>query len=203
MAYNLDRKRNVRRPNKVIRIYTEGEQTEPNYLNAIKSELRLFEVDIKVTGLADHTDSLVNRVIDDMDRIAKSDEDTEWWVVFDKDDHPNFNKAIQLATSKGIKVAYSIECFEHWIVLHYEFLNTSTPRNKLSEKISELIGKKYEKCDKSIYDLIRPRESQAIRWAKKLEEHHDTANISSHSRRQPSTTMYKLVESLRSLKIQK
>ena len=77
------RKQSTREPKAVIHIFTEGEKTEPDYFNAIKNELRANEIDIKVIGLGDHTDSLVKWVIERKNDISKTDEESEWWVVFD------------------------------------------------------------------------------------------------------------------------
>ena len=103
----FSRKVNTRKPRKIIRIYTEGEKTEPNYFNAIKKELRLNEVDVRVHGCGDHTMPLVERVLKQKEEETNDDFETEWWVVLDKDDHNHFNKAIQTAQEKGITVVYT------------------------------------------------------------------------------------------------
>lgn len=200
MASRFSRKQNTREPRKVIRIYTEGAKTEPNYFNSIKDELRLNEIDIKVDGRGDHTVSLVERVIERKDELSNTDEDTEWWVVFDKDDHTGFNQAIEQAEAQGINVAYSNECFELWFILHFEFLNTAIGRNKYYEKLTALLSKKYEKNTSDIYGLIRDKETTAIKNAKNLEKDHSESGITSYEQMDPSTSVYKLVERLRSFK---
>ena len=77
----FSRKAEIRRPRKVIRIYTEGVKTEPNYFNSIKNELRLSEIDIKVNGRGDHTLPLVQWVIERKNEERISDNfETEWWA---------------------------------------------------------------------------------------------------------------------------
>ena len=158
MSSRFSRKQNTREPRKVIRIYTEGAKTEPNYFNSIKDELRLNEIDIKVDGRGDHTVSLVEWVIERKNELSGTDEDTEWWVVFDKDDHSGFNQAIERAKSEKIEAAYSNECFELWFILHFEFLNTAIGRNKYYEKLTGLLSKKYDKSTSDIYNLIKSNE---------------------------------------------
>lgn len=196
------RKLNTQSPRKVFRVYTEGKKTEPNYFGAIKDELRLSEIDIKVHGMGDHTVSLVEWVIE-----RKNEEDasleTEWWVVFDKDDHKDFNRAIDLAESKNIHAAYSNECFELWFILHFEFLQTSLGRNNFESKLTKLLGKKYGKNSSDIYELIKDKENDAIRNAEKLEEMHDKQGVVSQEKRDPSTAVHKLVERLRLLKTER
>ncbi len=186
-------------PKKVIRIFTEGEKTEPDYFNSIKDELRLNEIDIKVHGLGDHTMPLVEYVIER--KNEEKDTDTEWWVVFDRDDHDHFNQAIQKAESESINVAYSNECFELWFILHFEFLHTSIGREKYYKKLTTLLSKKYDKKSSDTFSLIKDKEAIAIRNAKTLEKQHDSDGTNVFSKRDPSTTVYKLVEKLQALKI--
>jgi D-mannonate dehydratase len=185
----------------VIRIYTEGEKTEPNYFNAIKNELRLNEIDIKVHGMGYNTMPLVEWVVDEKNSVKDIDEDTDWWVVFDKDNFSIFDQAIEKAISEGIKVAYSNECFELWFILHFDFLNTAIGREKYYEKLTHLLSRKYDKNISGIYDFIKDKEGVAIRNARKLEEEHDREGVHLFSKRDPSTTVYKLIEQLRALKV--
>lgn len=190
------RKLGTRSPKKVIRIYTEGEKTEPNYFNSIKDELRLNEIDIIIRGMGSNGIPLVDYVIQQK-RIE--DEDTEWWVVFDKDDNNNFNQAIEKAENNGINAAYSNECFELWFVLHFEYLNNSIGRRALRSKLSKLLGIRYTKSA-DIYAIVKSKEATAIKNAKKLEKIYNDTDITSFTYRDPSTTVYKLVERLRELK---
>jgi len=200
MHSRFSRKQNTQELRKVIRIYTEGAKTEPNYFNSIKDELRLNEIDIKVDGRGDHTVSLVEWVIERKEELSGTDEDTEWWVVFDKDNHSGFNQAIERAVAEGINVAYSNECFELWFILHFEFLNTAIGRTKYYEKLTELLSRKYEKNTSDIYGLLKDKEATAIKNARKLEKIHFVSGVTSYEKMDPSTSVYKLVERLRSFK---
>lgn len=198
----FSRETGTRIPKKVIRIFTEGEKTEPDYFNSIRSELRLNEIDIRVHGMGPISImSLVDWAITDKKKEENDGFDTEWWVVFDKDDHQQFDQVIQKAESSGIKVAYSNECFELWFILHFEFLSTAIGREKYYEKLTNLLGQKYNKKSSHIYSLIKDKEAIAIRNAKNLEKQHTEEGVSVISKRDPSTTVYKLVEQLRALKI--
>lgn len=199
-----NRKQNTRKPRKVLRIYTEGEKTEPNYFNSIKDELRINEIDIRVHGCGDHTLSLVEGVVERKnEEVDNNGFETEWWVVFDKDDHDHFNESIELAQKNNINVAYSNECFELWFILHFEYLNTAIGRKSYPKKLTKLLGRKYEKNDSDIYGIIKDMESVAIRYAKKLENFHNDTDIQSKEKRDPSTLVFKLVERLRLLKTER
>ena len=74
-------------------IATEGTQTEPNYFNALKTELEKsnrFNIDISIQGKGKSTTALVGKVHrqikynhQEYDRV---------WVVFDRDEFPDFDK---------------------------------------------------------------------------------------------------------------
>jgi len=203
MSSRFTRKQNNRKPHKVIYIYSEGEKTEPNYFNAIKAELHLKEVDIRVHGCGDHTLPLVNWVIEKKEEVKNSDEGTEWWVVIDKDEHRGFTQAINLAKANDIQVAYSNECFELWFILHFEYLNTAIGRTNYCKKLTELLKIKYEKNNSNIYELIKSKESEACRNAENLEKQHNDENTTSLEKRDPSTTVHLLVKRLRNLKLER
>lgn len=190
------RKYEIKKERKVVYIYSEGEVTEPQYFTSIKRELRLPEVHIELIGTGFNTISLVKHVL--TERGVQNDE-SEWWVVFDKDDHVNFNQAIQNAEASGLKVAYSNECFELWFILHFEYLQTALGGARFKDKLTGLLSAKYKK-NMDVYTLIKGRESEAIRNARNLEKMHDDNSATSKQDRVPSTTVYKLVERLRLLK---
>ncbi len=200
MVSRFTRKIESKKLRKVIKIFTEGTKTEPNYFNAIKDELRLNEILVKVVGTGDHTMPLVERVIHDKNNQKDVYLDTEYWVVFDKDDHGQFKESIEKASAEGIHVAYSNTSFELWFVLHFEYLSTALHRSDFYPKLSKMLGVKYDKSNSDIYNLLKDKESVAIRNAKKLEEMHKNQRVTSLDKKDPSTTVYLLVESLRDLK---
>ena len=46
------------------------------------------------------------------------EEGDQVWAVFDRDEHPRFNEAVDLCAQKGVGVARSDPCFELWLILH-------------------------------------------------------------------------------------
>lgn len=60
------------------------------------------------------------------------------WVVFDKDDFDDFDKAIQTANSKGYQVAWSNQSFEYWIYLHFYYSNAALHRNQWIKKLNDI-----------------------------------------------------------------
>jgi hypothetical protein len=119
----------------------------------------------------------------------------EVWCVFDKDDFPveQFINAIMLAGKNQIKCAYSIEAFELWYMLHYNFYDTALSRSLYKEKLSELLGKTYLKNDEGMYQILQKRKSTALQNARRL---YTLQHNRSFTEQNPITTVFKLVERL-------
>ena len=121
-------------------IATEGTKTEPNYLKALKNELEAtnrFNIDISIEGKGKATTALVNKVIRQIDNCNQ--EYDRVWAVFDKDEFNDFDDAIKLAESKNINCAWSNECFELWLLLHFKEVSTPTGRKDLFEELEQAI----------------------------------------------------------------
>ena len=172
-------------------IVCEGSKTEPNYFRSFRVPKNVVEVDVR--GLGEDPSRLV-RSAQDLKNKDGDDYD-QFWCVFDRDSWPleNFNNPISSATSQGFGVAYSNEAFELWYILHFEYLNTGIPRKDYIHKLSLLLGKKYQKNSKTIYDELLDKQPTAIRNAEKLLTQYappDPANDN------PSTTVHLLVQEL-------
>lgn len=49
------------------------------------------------------------------------------WIVFDRDGHSGIPRAFDEAYAAGINIAFSLICFEYWILLHFERTNRYFP----------------------------------------------------------------------------
>jgi len=119
---------------KTILIVTEGEKTEPNYLNALRKRFQLAATSIEIIH-PDGTDpvTLTNRAIELRDQRKKQVRSgavavayDEIWVVFDLEKtHDERRKqdirARSMPKAKGIRFAVSDPAFEYWLLLHEEF----------------------------------------------------------------------------------
>jgi hypothetical protein len=169
-------------------IVCEGERTEPNYFKAFPVPV---DVHIHVHGAADNTVNVVQKAIE---QRAYGDYD-QVWCVFDRDSFPlrHFNAAFSLARKHNIKIAYSNEAFELWYLLHFHYYNTGITRKDYCTHLDRLLGRKYEKGHRTIYQELEARQADAIRNAKTL--------LASYPRMRPahdnpSTTVHLLVEEL-------
>lgn len=177
----------VREPLERFLIVCEGEKTEPNYFRSFRVPREVVEVH----GIGDNTLGVVQRAIE---LRAGSDFD-QVWCVFDRDSFPaeRFNAALELARTHGIEVAYSNEAFELWYLLHFHYYNTAIGRRDYVDRLSTLLGHRYEKGSTSIYGELLDRQSVAIKNAQHLLALYEPRRPAQDN---PSTTVHLLVEQL-------
>lgn len=128
------------------------------------------------------------------------------WVVFDKDDFgKNYSEAITLADKNQINAAYSNECFELWLLLHFQKQATSAKRKKLNELLREIREKHSGKPVESKQDakhfpfgilLAHGNHQDAVARATDLYHAACQKNENTPWEVNPVTTIHQLVESL-------
>jgi RloB-like protein len=205
----LDKKpyrENSKEQAKVFLIICEGENTEPLYFKSFpvgNAKVECYGLGSSKTALVEY---VVENIIPDQEHAGK-----EIWVAFDFDIKPDqveqqkedYNRAIELAKNKDIKVAYSNDAFELWFLLHYQPLDAQWTRHQYFEKLSEYWDCNYEKeakhrefCRKIYRKLLEdPKSNQniALSRAEKLFDHqHKIA----YADQNPCTTVYQLVAEL-------
>ncbi|WOV83670.1 RloB family protein [Sporosarcina jeotgali] len=156
-------------------IICEGTKTEPNYFNHFKNKIiqkHRDSVYIEIIGEGKNTESLIREATRLKNRA--NPDYSQVWCVFDKDDFSDeqFNAACQAAQNEGIQLAYSVESFELWYLLHFDYLQTAIHRDQYIAKLKMYLGS-YGKNDPAIYDrlmLAGGQEKQAISYSMKLEE---------------------------------
>lgn len=136
---------NPRKLKKKIVIFCEGE-TEKNYFTMLRSKYRSAHISVEGAGidiqvgegqavkLVEHAKSTLER-----DGRYKGIGVPSVYVVFDKDDvtDSEITKAFRLAEGYGYKVMFSNECFEYWILLHFEETNHPPSRKRLNQRLSK------------------------------------------------------------------
>lgn len=187
-------------------IVCEGQKTEPNYFKALidnhYSEVRDVEAEIRGQGCS--TCALVERAKEIRDNLEKERElgFDRIWVVFDKDDFDDFNRAIDLAKSYGFGCAWTNEAFELWFLLHFQYLDVPISRDAYISKLENLIQKRlndnsfrYNKNDPSFYNILKDHGDGILakRYAEKLRLKHKDKDYANHN---PCTRVDLLVEEL-------
>ncbi|MCY7862910.1 MULTISPECIES: RloB family protein [Bacillus] len=187
----LKRKERIRDLPDSFLIVCEGKKTEPRYFESF----RVRSARVKIVGTGSNTISLVEETIE----LMKCNSYDQVWCVFDRDSFKagNFYTAIQRALKNGIKVAYSNEAFELWYLLHFHYLDTAINRQQYVKKLNDFLGRKYKKNDPNMYNLLKSKQSTAIKNAKRLLESYTSQNPENNK---PSTTVHLLVEELNKFK---
>ncbi len=191
-------------------IATEGTETEPNYFNALKTELEKsnrFNIDISVQGKGKSTTALVSKVHrqikynhQEYDRV---------WVVFDRDEFPDFDEAIRQAAEYNINCAWSNESFELWLLLHFKDISERTSRKDLCDLLEEAIRNElhktdsnalydYSKGDEKIYEHVTTLGNEADAFARaEVLRNNFKDSTNTPSSQNPCTLVDKLVLELR------
>jgi hypothetical protein len=204
---------NVKQKRKRYLIVCEGEKTEPNYFESLKSSLPrgvLDVVDFRILGEGFNTESLVNQAIElrskwELESGRKVD---KLWIVFDKDSFlpATFNKAIQICNNTPkTEAAWSNEAFELWYLLHFEYYNTKINRNTYKERIQNNFRNRglaefvYLKNRPDMFSLLSKYGDRnlAVKYSQNLEKSYFGAK--DYANQNPCTTVYRLVVELFSL----
>lgn len=194
------RKVNTRLSRQYFMIICEGERTEPNYFLSFRKRLPKEELGIDAMGTGCNTIQVVEEAVKYRSLKAPNGQPYDQiWAVFDKDafSDANFNSAIELAANNNIKCAYSNQAFELWYLLHFDLHEHAAHRWQYLDQLTARLGRRYQKNDDAIYELLIEKGNQAlaIRRAKSLHQQAQGSGATPASSN-PCTTVYLLVEEL-------
>ena len=203
--------RKERNAGKIV-IYTEGNVTEPEYLNdwiknfAIKSQLNPNKVKtwFEIVPSDDESEPLkvVNNLI--TNENPKNNELDKFYAVFDEDDRSNTGKdkenyqsAFKIAGENHINVICSNRSVELWAVLHFSDATPMTQKDL--EKELKKFKPQYNSGKNKRFDFVtmvtQGNEDNAIRRAKALRKNNETS--SSDWKVRPSTNFDELIEAMK------
>lgn len=184
----------------VILIVTEGQVTEPEYLNGFARASHNPRVRIKVKGGAGVPKTIVEsakRLKKQAEKRARSENDEnlrydEVWCVFDFDQHPNIPDAKQMARDNHIELAISNPCIELWLWLHF----ADQPGMQHRHDLQSMMKKHIPGYDKHVdYSDYAAGYGAAVNRASRLDEN---AKVANEIGRNPTTGVWRLTESIRS-----
>lgn len=183
-------------------IVTDTEGTERVYFNGLRDSIK------DVVG-----DKLIIKVVETKNRnmikeakefLAELPQYAEPWIVFDKDKNVKFDKIIEDAENSGVKVAWSNPCIETWFNAYFGKMPNCQDSvfccNTFSNEYKKNVGQEYQKADPKLYVKLyeNGNEEKAIEIAdKRMKEHSRNCNTVP-SEMVPATTVYKLVEEIKS-----
>ena len=128
-------------------------------------------------------------------RALNSGEYDRIYCIFDRDDHANYDLAVQRIAEypKKIFAINSVPCFEVWILLHFKYSSSPFSRTGMESACDKFLRE--GRSTYFIFDLLKGQLDTAIDNAKRLEAENATTNSDN-----PGTQMHHLVEYLRALK---
>jgi RloB-like protein len=127
-ANSFRRRRSLRAPYERVLIVCEGEKTEPNYFEEIRQKARLSNAHIQAIRSELGTDPANVVRAAEKSFFDKHRGFERVYAVFDRDDHINYETAIQMAAAKNGKLRndekravifeaiVSVPCFELWLL---------------------------------------------------------------------------------------
>jgi hypothetical protein len=182
-----------------ILVFTEGKRTGPIYFTHW-SRAHRDKVIVAIDGFHGAPLSLVEqaaaRRTADLRtaRRGQGDAYSEYWCVFDVDEHPNVPRALELAASSGVSVCVTNPCIELWFLLHFQDQNAAIDRHAVQRKAEEYL--KFGKVPTSamLGTLISKYEDARDR-ARALDRKHELDGSSPRSN--PSSEAWRLIEKIR------
>lgn len=125
-----------RRYEMFLLIVCEDKSTEPYYFRQFKQLFPKETVYLREIGTGKKPKGIVEQAIIERETLSTEarKEIDEVWVVFDKDDEGNnattlasFKTAWENAEKENIKIAFSNEVFELWLLLHFGDVSSLNP----------------------------------------------------------------------------
>ncbi len=171
-------------------IVCEGEKTEPAYFQSFRGP----HVVVRIKSANIDPARIVETAVKQW-KEQKADYD-QVWCVFDRDEVTveRFNRALELARTRNIKIAYSNPLFELWFLLHFQDCTGPLARQEYGSRLSQCLGRSYAKNDADMYDRLEPHMDDATRRAERLlDRYHPSQPFNDD----PSTTVHLLVQELR------
>lgn len=185
-----------------FRIYTEGQETEINYVKGYIDDY------LKVKGYYGYSifarkpknHSPYGLLSTAKDELVSGD---TVWLVFDRDGHDKIPETFQEAKDVGINIAFSSICFETWILMHYNKYTTkqyASYEDLKSDKLQEYIPD-YEKAVDSLFSIVAEEDGKGLRRAKANAEKLCLEMIKNYPGRQiyelnPYTNVHELLNSI-------
>jgi hypothetical protein len=188
----------------VIHIFHNGEVAEVNYFQDFKHFLAAQDAKVNVDNYWKQTKGkapwqVIEYAINfrNLERILEKDAD-QIWCIFDidhflKQDKESFANALEKAKVNNINIAWSNPCFELWLMLHFELIETAISVQDYQKKLKVLfkkIGFDYKKNCEGLFGKLFDKQNTAIAHSKKISKKFDL-------KINPSTTVFRLVEELR------
>lgn len=180
----MGRKSSLRRPvatrkvKRTIRVFTEGQVTEPAYVKGLKQLDHVrYNTSVRIEIARDHGDPYL-LVAAAVDAVADDDVDEAWCLVDVEAPkaHPRLVQAQALADKHdNVHLVVSNPCFEVWIVLHHQDLGKHLSTDDACRLANRQPGVTGKHIDVAVLIPLREgaaRRAQALAKIHEREERH-------------------------------
>ncbi|MEV5407305.1 RloB family protein [Thermopolyspora sp. NPDC052614] len=193
--------------NRVVHVFTEDERTETSYIDIMKELIkeRGLPVEVHIANasapgsqrkpldLVEAAVPLMRKLIREAERNRLREElRPQVWCLFDRDHHPEVDRAFRQAKQDKVRVAFSNPCFEVWRLLHHKDVNGTF--NQMCNLVTDRLPFRNEVDNiKVVYaDQILGRYKEAKRRALRMNSQHgDHLPL---PKRDPYTDVFHFVE---------
>jgi hypothetical protein len=182
-----------------ILVFTEGKKTEPIYLThwsrAYREKIIVAIDDFHGAPLSLVQEAAARRTADlKAARRGRGDAYSEYWCVFDIDEHPNVARALDLAAASGVSACVTNPCVELWFLLHFQDQNAAIHRHEAQRKASEYLNCGKTPTSAALAALASQYEDARHR-AQALDRKHELDGSPSGSN--PSSQAWRLIDTIR------
>lgn len=194
------RRASLREPRPRLLVVCEGRRTEPEYLRGVVVSLRSSAVEVVIhheRGGPKKVVEMAKRARASAAALAKRQDDPflaydEVWCVFDRDEHPHFNAAIDMAQANGLQLAVSNPCFELWLLLHFR----ESPGARHRDELALLLRRDHvPSYDKGVqFGELAAGVKHAITRAERLAQ--EAARLGEDPHKNPTTGVFRLIRAI-------
>ncbi len=127
----------------------------------------------------------------------------EVWIVFDRDQVPDFDNIISEALDCGIHVGWTNPCIEEWFHAYFGSMPANNDSvaccDNFARAFRRIVNQKYEKSDAKIYEKLNRYgdEAKAIQIAEQKLREHEEKGADKPSQKCPGTTVHRLVDEIK------
>lgn len=181
-------------------IVTDTEETEKNYLYGLRDSLPQ-DLRGRIVIKVSQTDT--KNLVEACEQADIDPQYRQCWIVFDRDQVVDFDKIIENAVSKDIKVGWSNPCIEIWFDAYFGKMPTVQDSVSCWKGFAALYekqsGQQYEKKNRQIYAILNKlgNETGAIKLAENWLQAHLREGKTKPSQMCPGTTLHYLVDEIR------
>ena len=174
-------------------IFCEDEVSEPTYFKYFETSLIKVNTIEKQRSKTDNVLKAITFCCKENLMDTKNGElflvqkDLQVWCVYDRDideastsidlHNTSFNEALSMAEARGIKVAWSNDAFELWVLLHFEDVDIENSENKNRKKYYDRLTEIFKKLENPNEHLSKALSHSSFNYKKDLKQKNNFRDI--------------------------